>query len=172
MTVGALLVALAIAVVTASFVLRPFKERGDLYVVSPEEVRKPGLKGVLTALRDLDFDHRTGKVSEQDYEPARAILLARAAEAIADPPGASIEGDLEARVREIQMELKEREPAKYCSSCRGRLLASDLFCPRCGSPQAGVCPSCGRSIAHDDRYCSGCGRPAASGGYAHRERAS
>ena len=158
MTTGALLVGLALLVLTASFVLRPLKERRGLGVVEPEESRPPRLETVLTAIRDLDFDHRTGKVTEQDYRPARASLLARAAEAIAVPSGASMTDSLEARVREIRLQLKEGGPVKNCSGCGDRLLPGDRFCPHCGSPQADECPSCGSAVQHEDRFCAGCGR--------------
>ena len=90
MTIGAVLVGLALLVVIVSMVVRPLTERGRRDEVPPEENHQPQLEPVLAALRDLDFDHQTGKVSEDDYTPARAGLLAKAAQAMDRGPQSSL----------------------------------------------------------------------------------
>ncbi len=157
MTIGAVLVGLALLALIGSIVLRPLVQRGSRDEATPEEHAPPRLEAVLAALRDLDFDHQTGKVAEEDYTPARAGLLAKAAQAMDGGPQSSVEDILEERVREIRRRLDEAEPATYCSGCGGRALPGDRFCPRCGLAQADACPSCGRRIEPDDRYCVECG---------------
>lgn len=157
MTIGALLVGLSLVILTASFVLRPLAERGDSDDLPQEHEPPPELGQVLAALRDLDFDHRMGKVVEHDYTPARALLLARAAEAMIDTRGPMLDDALEARVDEIRRQIREGNPTEACPACGHRRLAGDRYCPQCGSPQAGACPACGRAFALQDHYCVGCG---------------
>jgi hypothetical protein len=157
MTIGAVLVGLALLALIVSIVLRPLAQRGRRDEAAPQEQAPPRLEAVLAALRDLDFDHQTGKVAQEDYTPARAGLLAKAAQAMERGPQSSVEEILEARVKEIRRRLDEAEPATYCSGCGGRVLRGDRFCPRCGLTQAVACPSCGRTVRPDDHYCVECG---------------
>ena len=157
MTIGALLVGLALLILIASIVLRPLTQRGRPDETAPREDRSARLEAVLAALRDLDFDHQTGKISEQDHAPARASLLAQAAEAMARASGPPMEDILEERVGEIRRHLDEASPARYCTGCGGRLFPGDRFCPRCGTAQADRRPSGGRVVADEDRYCVECG---------------
>ena len=56
---------------------------------------------ILVALRDLDFDHKIGKVTDEDYVALRAVLLAEAAAVIEadDRYRADIEAQIEAEVQ-------------------------------------------------------------------------
>src|SRR5574342_574303 len=84
MELGAIFVGLAMLVASLPFVARPFREkrskkdRKPNIRPNPEEKRKADL----SALLDLDFDFRTGKVSEEDYSTVRAQLVADAAQYI------------------------------------------------------------------------------------------
>ena len=157
MTVGAMILGLALLVLIASIVLRPLTARARRDGVLPEPRQQPHLEHVLAALRDLDFDHQMGRVSGEDYTPARAGLLAKAAQAIDQHQESSVEDMLEARVKEIRRRLDEDAPAASCAHCGGRLLPEDRFCTRCGDPQTGACPFCGGSAGSEDRYCVECG---------------
>jgi len=157
MTLGAMIVGLALLVLIVSLVLRPLTQRGGRDEAAQEEDRPPRLEAVLAALRDLDFDHQTGKVSEDDYTPARAGLLAKAARAMERDPESSVEDILEARVKEIRRRLEQDVPAAHCTHCGGRLHPGDRFCTRCGDRQTDACPSCGGSVGTEDRYCVECG---------------
>jgi len=79
MNVGSLLVGLSLALVAAVAVADPFqranrnaRSKRQTSQVSPESQREQ----VLLSLRDLDFDFRTGKVEEEDYQPLRQITTA------------------------------------------------------------------------------------------------
>jgi len=157
MTIGAMIMGLALLVLIVSIVLRPLTSRGRRDRVLPEPAQQPRLEHVLAALRDLDFDHQTGKVSEDDYTPARARLLAKAAQAMDQDPESSVEDILEARVKEIRRRLDQDVPAACCTGCGGRLHPGDRFCTRCGDLQTNACPSCGRMAGLEDRYCVECG---------------
>lgn len=82
--VGSLLLVLALAVVIALFIGRPFLQRTTSGAASAgeedeREHRRSSLLAerdrVLTALQDLDFDYALGKVPAEDYPQQRAVLL-------------------------------------------------------------------------------------------------
>lgn len=91
MTTISLLLGAAVAVVAVVFVARPFlrepaavddrlERRGEL------EQRRLALAEerdmALGALKELEFDHRTGKISDDDYTSLVGPLRRRAAEAL------------------------------------------------------------------------------------------
>ena len=95
----ALALAAVLAVVAVVFVARPFlrepapaSDRLD----EPGELERRRLElteerdRALAALKELEFDHRTGKVSDEDYRELVGPLRRRAAETLRalDPPRA------------------------------------------------------------------------------------
>jgi hypothetical protein len=87
----ALAVAAMLAVVIVVFVARPFLRDPSpasdrLDELSPEARRRLALAEerdhALAALKELEFDHRTGKVSDDDYRAQLGPLRRRAAEAL------------------------------------------------------------------------------------------
>ncbi len=87
----ALAVAAMLAVVIVVFVARPFLRDPSpasdrLDELSPEARRRLALAEerdrALAALKELEFDHRTGKISDDDYRAQVGPLRRRAAEAL------------------------------------------------------------------------------------------
>src|SRR5438270_6789245 len=87
----ALAVAAMLAVVAVVFVARPFLRdpapaSDRLDELAPEARRRLALAEerdrALAALKELEFDHRTGKVSDADYRAQVGPLRRRAAEAL------------------------------------------------------------------------------------------
>ena len=87
----ALAVAAMLAVVIVVFVARPFLRdpapaSDRLDELAPEARRRLALAEerdrALAALKELEFDHRTGKVSDEDYRAQVGPLRRRAAEAL------------------------------------------------------------------------------------------
>jgi membrane protein implicated in regulation of membrane protease activity len=92
-TTVALVLAAVVAVVAVVLVARPFlrepETRDDRLEVRGElEQRRLELAEerdrALAALKELEFDHRTGKVSDEDYRASVGPLRRRAAEALRD----------------------------------------------------------------------------------------
>jgi hypothetical protein len=87
----AVLLAVLLAVAAVAFVARPFLAEPE-----PEDDRLGGLTAAeqerlrllerrdraLAALKELEFDHRTGKVADADYEASVRPLRREAAEAM------------------------------------------------------------------------------------------
>jgi len=87
----AVVLAAILAAVCVVLVARPFlrePEASDDTLDEPTQVERERLRfaeerdRALTALKELEFDHRTGKVSDADYREQVAVLRRQAADAI------------------------------------------------------------------------------------------
>ena len=93
--VGGILAIAAVVVVALPFLRRPglspAEDRLEPDGVDPARVQLAEERDrALAALKELEFDHRTGKVSDEDYRELVGPLRRRAAEALRalDPPRA------------------------------------------------------------------------------------
>ena len=155
MEISSIIIGLVMFGAAIAFVSLPFRQRQQgatksSQVPTPKAGRR---ESVLSALRDLDFDFKTGKVSEEDYQPLRAQLIVEAAQ------------DLEAEKREeqqlealIQTRRNTQAGKVTCEHCGASMEAGQPFCSTCGSAaRHQSCPSCGKKIRAGDLYCSSCG---------------
>ena len=140
----------------------PQPESGDR-VRSGGETLAERHEAVLTALRDLDFDHTVGKVAEEDYGPLRYALLAEAADAMTqlDEEPAAAQADIEARIEAevlvIRQELNAESSSNTCPSCGRPARPGDVYCASCGAQLNATCSTCGRGARPADLFCPGCG---------------
>ena len=171
MNIGAILTGLALLVATVPFVLSPFlrdqRRKSRLAPRQKEDVERRKT-GALQALSDLDFDYRTGKVTQEDYETLRAQLVAEAGSLIetarqevqevkvlTNGPDVRRERDeLEKRIQERREAVRKVES---CAHCGRQLKALDQFCPGCGTALGKACPNCGKKVGLNDLFCPGCG---------------
>lgn len=86
-----------------------------------DDVARHDRDAVYSALRDLEHDHETGKVSDADYASMRQELRARAA--------ALIRGEQ----REKPSAAEARTPDPVCPACQAPARAGDRFCAQCGT---------------------------------------
>ena len=108
-------------------------------------------EAVLTALRDLDFDHTLGKVAQEDYEPLRQELVAQAADLLAQRDQVGLEAQPPASVT---------GEGSVCPACGRIALPGDEYCSGCGTelaPARPRCPQCGRTVIPGDLFCRDCG---------------
>lgn len=86
LAVGAVLAIVCVILVALPFLREP--AASDDRLVAPDELerRRLGLAEerdrALAALKELEFDHRTGKISDADYQALVGPLRRRAAEAL------------------------------------------------------------------------------------------
>jgi hypothetical protein len=86
LVVGALLAVVCVVLVALPFLREPRPESDRL--VQPDELEQRRLAleeerdRTLAALKELEFDHRTGKVSDEDYRELVGPLRQSAAEAL------------------------------------------------------------------------------------------
>lgn len=131
MELGAILIGLVILIPSLLFLVAPFKP-GPGKKIKPTALTNSagGRTVVLAALSDLDFDFKTGKVSEEDYPSLRVRLLAEAAKQIQqeEAEDADIEALIQARRR-----TRGDAPVAYCPHCSKRVRVGELFCTLCGN---------------------------------------
>lgn len=90
---AAVLVAVVIGVVAWPFV-SPAAEPPEQALAEPDRHRLELLErrdAAYQALRDLDHDHRTGKLTDADYEAERTALRAEAAAALRELDSATLD---------------------------------------------------------------------------------
>lgn len=110
----------------------------------------------LLALRDLEFDHQTGKIPPEDFPALRAGLVAEAAAGLQREQSA--EGLRSSRIEAAVRSLRASTAVgPNCGKCGASLEPDDRFCPSCGSPTLSLCPNCSAEVLPTDRFCSGCG---------------
>ncbi len=86
LALGAVIAIVAVLVVARPFLRDPTPADDDLESLSQADERRLELAEerdrALAALKELEFDHRTGKVSDEDYRAALAPLRRRVADAL------------------------------------------------------------------------------------------
>lgn len=153
---GALLVVLLVGVTLAPLLEQ---ERSDVRVEDlPARERR---ELALEALRELEFEHETGKLGDGEYRRQRARYGRLALDALeeletaeADGSGAADEAGRPADATGPETDEVERdpesgdgasrsgEPELRCPSCAAVGRAGSRFCARCGSPlEAGAAGS-------------------------------
>jgi hypothetical protein len=81
MDIGAILIGLAALILVVFLIGQPLmdgRQRGEKTLSEADRLRDQRDQ-ILVTLRDLDFDHASGKVLEEDYAPLRASLVAEGA---------------------------------------------------------------------------------------------
>jgi hypothetical protein len=86
LVIGALLAVGSVALVAAPFLREPAPADDRLLPPDATQQRRLALAEerdrALAALKELEFDHRTGKVSDDDYRELVGVLRLRAAETL------------------------------------------------------------------------------------------
>ena len=125
------------------------------------------LDGAVAALREIEFDRETGKLSDSDYAELKtrytreALAELRAADArdaaampvvVAALSAADTADPVEAAIR------RAREKQRSCGACGPRPEPDATYCSSCGRYLPGACAKCGTSVdLVGSRFCSGCG---------------
>lgn len=126
----------------------------------------------LAALREIEFDRETGKLSDTDYTDLKqqytqaAVHAMRAEDRVAEAatpeiPGATpdaVEAIISAKVRALRS-VQPGAGTRACPSCGPRPEADADFCSNCGNrlPTGAVCAGCGAALAPDAKFCESCG---------------
>ncbi len=161
MLISLLLIGVVLLVIVLPFVYKPLRGSrrvSNLAPVAPASNATPSRVDLLIALRDLDFDHSTGKLSDADYAALRGRLLKQIADLSADADSNEhLDAEIEAAIQ--QRRRLKKKGAKRCRECGAALQPRDRFCPACGVPVAEtrVCDDCGRPYDALDAFCAHCG---------------
>jgi len=117
-----MIVGTALAILALCFVLYPlFREPFGLDVAAPVLNNHVGVTTAVDALREIEFDHATGKLSDTDYTELKSSYTQTAVEAMRGSDAAAASG-----------------------------AGSTVICARCGprpEPDAVYCSECGHALA-------------------------
>ena len=147
--------------------------RPDLSLLEPEAPEETRRGIALLALKEIEFDRETGKLSERDYELLKGRYGAEALAALAadevTPAGRAVTGDPEeliaARLQSLRSARSSGMPAPpSCRVCGPRPESGAQFCSRCGLPLsvAAFCADCGAALPTAGRFCASCGSQVAA----------
>jgi len=133
-------------------------------VLEPMEQEETPRGVALLALKEIEFDRETGKLSDEDYRFLKEKYTAQALEALRAEEGPEAPDDVEAliahRVRALRSAAASAPPdAPICSTCGPRPEPDAAFCSTCGGrlPPPATCTHCGTALSADSRFCEGCG---------------
>lgn len=151
-----------VGVLAVYLVLRPIFSPPQPSSAPPEPLEPEETpKGVaLTALKEIEFDRETGKLSDADYELLKQKYTAAALEALRVEERAAGPADVEAMIAARVHTLRSAPAgALSCGTCGPRPEADAAFCSNCGRrlQAGGACERCGAPLAPDSRFCEGCG---------------
>jgi hypothetical protein len=175
-TLAAVLVGALVLWLVLQPLIRPAAARPPVFEpVDPEETSK-GI--ALSALKEIEFDRETGKLSDTDYQFLKAKYTAAALEALRrEPDGAgtgsnNVEAMIAAKVRALRSASTPTLSAPVsapshpleCSSCGPRPEPDAVYCSSCGRrlPVRGACDQCGTALLPGSRFCESCGRQVAA----------
>jgi hypothetical protein len=160
----ALVVGTLLAVGALAFVLYPL----FFGVQNPSASPHPGARDAaasleqdvaVAALREIEFDRATGKLSDADYVQLKErymgdalAVLRRSAAAPSDAPSAPLDDEIELAVRTYRLHHPD------CVTCGPRPEPDAIYCSTCGRYLRGNCVHCGSRVEEmGARFCRACG---------------
>lgn len=131
-----LILGLALALLFGAVIAIPLLDRRRPAVEPPTrlDMLEAERAVVVRNIRELDFDHRTGKIDDADYASLRAELLERGAQLLRDIESARAaehSRDFDREIEDQVARLRARA-TRACAACAAVLRQDDKFCPQCG----------------------------------------
>jgi len=136
--------------------------------LSPELEELAGQRdAAYRAIKELEFEHQLGNLSQQDYQTLReryrtdAAVILRRLERARRP-----EKETAAVARAVSPTAARARPAseaapatdgRSCPACGKSGPADDRFCRHCGAALERVCPACQTARPSSDVFCGACG---------------
>lgn len=109
----------------------------------------------VVALREIEFDRATGKLSDSDYAELKARYTEKALAAMRGQ-----EAGVDAAEAAV---LAYRARMRSCARCGPRPEPDAVYCSNCGTYLPGSCASCGSAITQPGAaFCNCCGRQLAA----------
>jgi hypothetical protein len=155
----ALVIGTLLAVGALAFVLYPVFFGVSSAPTTAPLPRQSERETAVAALREIEFDRATGKLSDDDYAELKSRYTSDAVRAMRREKtplvavgGPTTDDELEAAV------LAYRRESHSCPACGPRPEADAVYCSNCGRFLHDRCAGCGAPVvAHDARYCLNCG---------------
>lgn len=156
----ALVIGTLLALAALAFVLYPIFFEKPREIAAPVRSRaaESDENAAVAALRELEFDRATGKLSEADYVELKARYTRSALEAMrrAAPVAERDERLTDAELESHVLMVKQRLAG--CATCGPRPEPDAAYCSNCGRYLNDRCATCGAPVvALEARYCNNCG---------------
>lgn len=160
MTTGSILLGAALFILTALYVARPFLQAPAANARRSSQLNQLNHKEtILEQIRQLEFDHETGKVPDDVYASQRQALVTEAAQVLQaldrsyqeDEVDSAIEDAIAARrVADAPVVSVKPAPRPVAAPVASSGQARGKFCPQCGQPSEpadNFCAFCGHQLA-------------------------
>ena len=148
MTIGTVLLGLALLLLLGLYLARPFLKR-EIISDHPATKREQLLnekEAILTQIQKLDFDTDTGKIPAEVSQAQREEMVGEAAKILKaldelESHPSAIDAEIEAAVARIRkgdtavikpVPVASNGKGAYCSQCGSPTDAGDNFCTNCG----------------------------------------
>ena len=163
MQLVSIFLALGIAVFVGLYLYAPFLERRARRVTAEEHELSALLaerERTLSALQELDFDYKLGKVPEEDYPAQRTSLVQKGAEVLKRIDELIPEKTDRDTDADIERALASRRRKTAAASLTDDDIESMVLQRRKGriTNAAGFCPNCGKAVMIADKFCPACGK--------------
>lgn len=167
----ALIIGAALAVLALLYVLLPLFDSGVPKRSAPA-LRPAAPESAIDALREIEFDRETGKLSDDDYASLKteytrtALVEMRSREPVAAPAatGSTLGDALDVSPDTAGLDAAEAAVLRYramrrsCDDCGPRPEPDPAFCSSCGKYLKGACAHCGATIDQPrSKFCATCG---------------
>lgn len=149
MTVGSLLLGLALLLLVGLFVARPLlqPERRRPYSPTARQQLLDQKEVLLAQILALDFDVETGKVPVELYQPQRQALMSQTARLLEQLDQLPHEEAIDTAIETAVAQLRQVRPPAPVSTVAG------------DTDSARFCPQCGQLAEAGDKFCAYCGQP-------------
>ena len=119
---------------------------------------RAGQDAAVAALREIEFDRATGKLSDDDYVALKTRYTEQALAAMRLEDRSSSSGTADLDVEAVIRRAREGVGAAACSRHGARPEPDAVYCSECGRYLRGACAHCGGCVeAPGASYCEHCG---------------
>lgn len=151
MTIGAVLLILAVAIGVAVLVASPFLQPQRKAQFSTDQSQSAMLaekERLIHSIQELEFDHQSGKIPDNLFESQRKLLMVetgavleklrnlaatQSAARTSEAGSAGSEYDqLEELISKRKVLLQQKSKG-FCQKCGKAVLETDRYCPKCGT---------------------------------------
>jgi hypothetical protein len=180
-----LLVGTGLALGALTLVLAPLIEESGAATPPPAPleppVGTPDAASAVAALREIEFDRATGKLSDADYADLKARYTRAALDELREADGRAVAAGAgaagatptapdagmdasELRLDPVEAAIRRaRANQRECAVCGPCDQPDALYCGSCGRYLPGACAACGAEVTLvGSRFCGGCGHQLAA----------
>lgn len=167
MDLSAFFFVLAVLILVGIYLYAPFTRRTRRTPVGQEEHDISSLMAerdrMINALQELDFDHKLGKIPQEDYPIQRAELLNKGAEILRkldELQHTAASANAESRLEKAVAARRADAAVESDTAISDDEIESLLSVRRKQRKEksAGFCPRCGQAVLISDRFCPSCGK--------------